>query len=56
VNDAETLCTCRKECRVKYDPTTAPTLQNFNHKNTLDLENVQGNKKKEKGEFTGRQN
>lgn len=30
------------------------TLQNFIHKDTIDLENVQGNK--EKGEFTRRQN
>jgi hypothetical protein len=32
------------------------TLQNFIHKDTIDLENVQGNKKKEKGEFRGCQN
>jgi hypothetical protein len=31
------------------------TLQNFIHKDTVDLENVQGNKKKEKGEFIGHQ-
>jgi hypothetical protein len=29
------------------------TLQNFIYKHTVDLENVQRNKKKEKGEFTG---
>ncbi len=29
------------------------TLQNFIYKHTIDLENVQMNKKKEKGEFTG---
>jgi len=28
------------------------TLQNFIHNNIVDLENVQGNKKKEKGEIT----
>jgi hypothetical protein len=28
------------------------TLQNFIYKYTVDLENVQRNKKKEKGEFT----
>jgi hypothetical protein len=28
------------------------TLQNFVYKQTLDFENVQRNKKKEKGEFT----
>jgi len=28
------------------------TLQNFVYKHTVDLENVQMNKKKEKGEFT----
>jgi len=28
------------------------TLQNFNYKHTIDLKNVQMNKKKEKGEFT----
>jgi hypothetical protein len=31
------------------------TLQNFIYKHTLDLENVQKNKKKEKGEVTGGQ-
>jgi hypothetical protein len=31
------------------------TLQNFIYKHTLDLENVQRNKRKEKGEFIGRQ-
>jgi hypothetical protein len=30
------------------------TLQNFIYKHTVDLENVPRNKKKEKGEFTGR--
>jgi hypothetical protein len=30
--------------------------KNFIHKDTVDLENVQANKKKEKGEFTRRQN
>jgi hypothetical protein len=29
------------------------TLQNFIYKHTIDLENVQMNKKKENGEFTG---
>jgi hypothetical protein len=29
------------------------TLQNFIYKHTVDLENVQRNKKKEKGGFTG---
>jgi hypothetical protein len=29
------------------------TLQNFIYKHTIDLENVQMNKRKEKGEFTG---
>jgi hypothetical protein len=57
VNDAETLCICRKESVVnKYDLTTIATLQNFFHKNTLDLKNVQVNKKRRKGEFTGCQN
>jgi hypothetical protein len=32
------------------------TLQNFIHNNIVNLENVQGNKKKEKGEFIGHQN
>jgi hypothetical protein len=32
------------------------TLQNFIHKHTIDLENVQRNKKKEKGEFIRHQN
>jgi hypothetical protein len=31
------------------------TLQNFIYKHTVDLENVQRNKKKEKGKFTGHQ-
>jgi hypothetical protein len=31
------------------------TLQNFIYKHTLDLENVQRNKRKEKGEFTRHQ-
>jgi len=31
------------------------TLQNFIYKHTVDLENVQKNKKKEKGEVTGPQ-
>jgi hypothetical protein len=30
-------------------------LQNFIYKHTLDLENLQRNKRKEKGEFTGHQ-
>jgi hypothetical protein len=30
-------------------------LQNFIYKHTLGLENVQKNKRKEKGEFTGHQ-
>jgi hypothetical protein len=29
------------------------TLQNFIYKHTVDLDNVQMNKKREKGEFTG---
>jgi hypothetical protein len=32
------------------------TLQNFIHKDIVDLENAQGNKKKKKGEFTRHQN
>ncbi len=34
----------------KYDPTTIATLQNFFHKDALDLKNVQVNKKRRKGE------
>jgi len=35
--------------------TNDETLHNFIYKHTVDLENVQRNKKKDKGEITGRQ-
>ncbi len=37
----------------KKEKGTNETLQNFINKHIVDLENVQRNKKKEKGEFPG---
>jgi hypothetical protein len=54
---------CLRHFKKKFGVTTnvgwllvVGTLQNFIHNNIVDLENVQGNKKKEKGEFTRCQN